>query len=126
MKKKVLGGNTNLFKTRVKPRKIKTYKRKKKVNGGGIFSFLSNGIKKIIPSSLKQITKSAVVRGSKIAKQQLKKKSVQNALKSAISDVTNKATNHVMQKVSNKLNGYSEMDRIKPLPKRRRKKKIAQ
>ena len=126
MKKKVLGGNTNLFKTRVKPRKIKTYKRKKKIVGAGIFSFLSNGIKKIIPGSLKQLTKSAVVKGSKIAKQQLKKKSVQNALKNAISDVTNKATDHVIQKVSNKLNGYTRVNKIKPLPKRRRKKTIVQ
>ena len=100
MKKKIVkGGNTNIYKTKIKPRKLKRYTNR----GGGLFKFLSNGLKHVIqkaPSSLATITKKAVSEGTSLAKKQLQKKSVQKAIKHAVKEASKMAVNHAIQKVS--------------------------
>ena len=106
MKKKVVkGGNTNLYKTRIRPRKLKRYSttRSKNDRGAGLFKFLSNGLKQVskrVPTSLSNFAKKALSEGTSIAKKQLQKKSVQKALKNAVSEASKMAVSHALQKVN--------------------------
>lgn len=104
---KVKGGNTNLFKTYIKPRKIirNTKKNKRNTRGGGVFSFLVKGLSKIkskLPSSLTRIAQEAVRKGTSIAKQELQKPKVQKAIKSAIMDGSKMVATHIIQKAAGK------------------------
>ena len=104
-KNAVKGGNTNLYKTRIKPRKLKRYSTRKSKNdrGGGLFKFLSNGLKHIAKkalSSLSKLTKKALSEGASIAKKQLQKKSVQKDLKNAVSEASQMAVTHALRKVN--------------------------
>ena len=96
MTKVLRGGNTNLYKTKVAPKR-----RSKKV-----FDYLAKGLKgaaniarKKLPA-IEKIAKSAVWKGTKIARQQLRKPSVQKALGSAVNESTKLATNHVLKTVA--------------------------
>ena len=102
----IKGGNTNLYKTRIKPRKIiRGTKKTKQQNrrGGGIFSFLSKGLSSIskkIPSSIKKIAQEAVRKGAHIAKRELQKPKVQKAIKSAIRNGSKIVVDRALQKAT--------------------------
>lgn len=107
---KIKGGNTNLYSTKIIPRKrreVRIIKKRKNTRGGGIFSFLAKGlstISKKIPSTLANISKKkikdAIRTGSHIAKRELQKPEVQKAIKSAIADGSKLVASHIIQKVS--------------------------
>ena len=136
---KIKGGNTNLFKTRVKPRRIirGIKKRKRNTRGGGIFSFLAKGLSKIknkLPSSLARVAQEAVRKGTYIAKRELQKPKVQKAIKSAIIDGSKVVATHIIQKASGKKSSSLRDSMINHLlskreenstrkPERRRKRK---
>ena len=108
MKRKqvVKGGNTNLYKTRIKPKKTIRTKKYKKTRGGGVLDFLKSGLKHItskkIPSSLLRITKNAVKKGAQLAKNELRKPVVQKALKTAVSEGSKLLADRVLSKATGK------------------------
>lgn len=102
MKRGIKGGNTYLYKTRIKPKKVIRNKKKNLPRGGGVLDFLKNGLKSLskkkIPSSLVRITKNAVKKGTEIAKRELRKPGVQNALKSAVTEGSSMLANRMLMK----------------------------
>lgn len=126
-KMKKRGGNTNLYRTYIKPKGIKKKKRiTNSTRGGGIFSFLAKGLKKAknkIPSSLVNVAKRAVKKGTAIAKQQLRDPEVQKAIQSAVVHGTQLATNHLIQKVSPRTTATNKVVKKSRELKSKKKKK---
>ena len=110
MTKTVRGGNTNLYKTRISPkrtiRKSPRDIKRKLTRGAGVFAYLAKGLKSVSRAASKKlptianIAKRAVNKGTIIAKEQLRKPSVQKALRSAVTEGTKLAANHVLKTVS--------------------------
>ena len=73
------GRDTNLYKTRIKPRKLKRYVTRKSNNdrGGGLFKFISNGLKHIAkkaPASLPKLTKKRYLKVLQLQRNNFRKK----------------------------------------------------
>ena len=125
MKKRIAGGNTNLYRTHIKPKGIKKKKQIKNTRGGGIFSFLAKGLTKAknkIPSSLVNVAKRAVKKSTAIAKQQLRDPEVQKAIQSAVVHGTKLAADHLIQKVAPKANASNKLANKNRQLKSRKKK----
>ena len=121
MKKIIKGGNTNLYRTPVKPRIVKKKKRSKPTRGGGIFSYLAKGLSRVknkIPSSIASVAKRAVRKGTLIAKKQLRDPQVQRAIQSAVTHGTKLATTHILQKAGVSTNN----ERVGKVPKERKRR----